>query len=102
MGRGPAPRAVHDGPGLVAQAPAAHLVVEPGQRVGDGVVVRPDGKAVPLQVVTDVDHDRQLGAEMRGKALGQLRAADLAGELDDLHRARVFATSPIRAMVSWS
>ena len=37
---------LHDRPGLVPQPPAALLVVEAGQRVGDRVVVGPDGESV--------------------------------------------------------
>ena len=47
-------------PGLVAQTPAAVLVVEAGQRVGDRVVVRPDGEPGDLEVVAGVDHDGQV------------------------------------------
>ena len=83
-------------------APAADLVVEAGQRVGDGVVIGPDREPVELEVVAGVD-DRPSGrAERRRQSLGHLRPADAAGEEDDLHLTSRSATSCIRSMVSSS
>ena len=48
---------VHGRPRLVADAPAALAVVEPGERVHDGVVIRPDRQPVALEVVARVDDD---------------------------------------------
>ncbi len=65
--------AVHDAPGLPGEAPAALVVVQPGQGVGHGVEVGADVQAVELGVVTGVDHGRHVcgrDARARGRAAG--------------------------------
>ena len=71
------------GPALAREPPAALLVIEAGQRVGDGVVVRPDLEAVPFEVVARVDDDGQVGPHDGLQPVRQLRAADASGQLDD-------------------
>ena len=85
---------VDHGPALVREPPAALLVVEAGQRVGDGVVVRPDLESVPLQVVAGVDDDGQVGAHDSLQPVRQLRAADASGQLDDSRHVSRDAGAP--------
>ena len=78
---------IHHGPALAAEAPSPDLVVQAGQRVRDGVVVRPDRQAVQLQVVAGVDDDRQIGPDGRGQAVCHLGPTDAAREQDHPHDA---------------
>ena len=77
---------IHDRPRLAADPPAAYLVVEAGQRVGDGVVIRPHGEAVELEVVAGVHDHRQVAPDSSGEALGHL-FADAARAAGDDRRA---------------
>ena len=66
---------------LVADAPAALLVEEPGQRVEDGVEVGRDVQAEELDVVADVDDRRHLlGAGRACERVHEPRAAQAAAE----------------------
>jgi hypothetical protein len=80
---------------LLLQAPAALLVVDPGERVHDGVEVGGDGQAVALGVVADVDDDGQgVGAavgQREGEAVGEAGAAHPAGEDGDAGAVRAGA-----------
>jgi hypothetical protein len=71
---------------LVLPAPAARLVDAAAQGVHDGVQVRADPQAVQGDVVAGVHHHRQLGVRHRRlQAAQEARAADAAGQRDDLH-----------------
>ena len=90
-------QAVHDGPGLAGETPAA-LVVEPArQHVHDRVVVGHDEQAVPLGVVARVGDDRQVARAEDGlEPVGQLRATGPAGQdYDDLHSQPLYALSAL-------
>ncbi len=66
---------------LAAQAPAALLVVQAGERVQHRVDVRGDVQAVQLGVVADVHDDVEGVRGQRSRhAVGQAGAADAAGE----------------------
>ncbi len=58
-------------------------LLDPGKGVEDGVVVGHHQQPVPPAVVARVDDDGQPVSEVRGEALGQLRAADAARQHDD-------------------
>src|SRR5262249_18395784 len=71
----------HEGPGLVAPAPAELLVVEASERVEQRVEIRADGEAEMLEIVAVVGDDGQPSRRQHiGKAECQLRTADTAGE----------------------
>ena len=93
----------HRGPRLVADAPAALVVEQPGEHVHDRVVVGHHEQAVAVDVVARVDDDAQLARlEDLLEPVGELRPARAAGEDDDVHVARSAWTSVIRSMVSRS
>ena len=68
---------------ILAQLGLPFDVVAPGERVGDGIVIRQDRQSVALQVVAGVDDDRQTRADDGLQPVGQLGAADPTGKLDD-------------------
>ena len=74
---------LHRRPTVAGEAPAELPVLEAGERVHDGVVVGADEEAVALGVVGGVDDDGQPVADDGLEALGELRPADAAGQLDD-------------------
>ena len=74
-------------PRLAGPPPAALGVVQPGEAVEDGVEVGRDVQAEHLEVVADVADHRQLARREHVVEPGrELRAADAAGEEDDVHR----------------
>ena len=73
----------HEGPGLVAPAPAALRIVETGERVHQRVDVGRDRQAEMLEVVAGVgDHDEFAGRQHAAQAERELGAADAARERD--------------------
>jgi hypothetical protein len=93
---------VHDGPALTAQPPPADVVVEVGQRVGDGVVIGPDRETVEFEVVAGVHDDGEVGSSVAGEPLGDLGTAHPACQQDDPHRLSSLPTSSMRSIVSRS
>ncbi len=84
-------------PGLAGPAPASLLVVQAGEGVEDAVEVGRDGHPEHLEVVADVADDGDIRAARHvDEAAREARAADAAGEEDDLHGCR---TRPIAACV---
>src|SRR5262245_20538301 len=73
-------------PALLGATPAALVVGQIGERVENRVEVGRDVQPEYLEVVADVPDDRQLARlENVLQAAGEARAADTAGEEDDLH-----------------
>ena len=89
-------------PRLVRPAPAALLVGEPGERVEDAVEVGRDVQAEHLDVVADVADDRHArpGRRPRRAPREEARAADAAGEHDDLHARGASDSSAARVRVA--
>ena len=87
---------------LVADAPAALLVEEPGERVEDGVEVGGDVQAEDLDVVADVDDRRHLLRPGRaGEGVHEARAAETAAENGvraRLYAHRVLAIVPVKGL----
>src|SRR5262249_57289253 len=83
-------------PGLARAAPALRLVEAAGERVEDRVEVGRDVEPEHLEVVADVAHDRQLARvdRLRDRPC-EPRAAEAAGQDDDVHRAE-----PVRSAAS--
>ena len=76
-------------PRLARPAPAAFLVVQPGERVEDAVEVGRDGETEDVQVVADVaDHGHVARIDRADEAAREARPADAAGEERDLHRGQ--------------
>jgi len=72
-------------PRFAITAPAGVGVGDAGQRVGDGVNVGANCEAEVLEVVAGVDDDGEVaGRKDLRQTVGQLGAADAAGEEDDL------------------
>ena len=89
-------QAVHDGPGLAGEAPAARVIEAVRQHVHDRVVVRHDEQAVPLGVVARVGDDRQVAArEDRLEAVRELGTTGPARQDDDLHSQPLYALSAL-------
>ena len=75
-------------PRLARAAPAALLVVQPGERVEDAVEVGRDRETEDVEVVADVADHRHVGRiDGADEAAREARAADAAGEERDLHVA---------------
>jgi hypothetical protein len=73
-----------DVPGLAGETPAALLVGEPGEGVGDGVQVGGDRQPVQAEVVTGVPDDQKVGGWVHlDQPAQEPRGADPAGERDE-------------------
>ena len=69
----------HEGPCLVAPAPAALRIVEPGQRVHDGVEIGRNGEPEMLEVVAGIGNHHQVVARHNAaEPENELSAADPA------------------------
>src|SRR5207247_11218611 len=77
---------------VAAHAPSRLGVGEPGERVDDGVEIGTDVKSMPLEVVSGVDHDRDVARRDDLDEPGEeLRRPDASGERGNPHR---FLTTP--------
>ena len=71
----------HAGLGVARHAPALDRICQAGQGVEDGVQVRADRQALPLEVVGHVDHHRQFaGRQHLLQPVGELGSAGSAGQ----------------------
>ena len=71
----------HAGLGVARHAPALDRIRQAGQGVEDGVQVRADRQALPLEVVGHVDDHRQVaGRQHLLQPVGELGSAGSAGQ----------------------
>ena len=75
---------------LVAAAPTAFTVPEPGERIRNRIEIGTDAEPHPFEIVTDVRDDREtVRLERPRQSGGETGTAETAGEQDDLHDERI-------------